>query len=281
MQYIYDFMEKFLPFEWVEYDFMKNAFLAVLVITPLFALLSTMIVGNRMAFFSDALGHSALAGIGLGVVLGIGDTTFAMIIFAVLYSLLLNWIKRKNASSTDTIIGVFSSLGVALGIILLSKDGNFSSYQNLLIGDILSITTDEIGMLAIVLLITCLFWVVGFNKLHAASIDASIAKSKGIPVALIDNLFVIIIAIIVMLSIKWIGLLLINALLILPAAAARFISKNMREYHAYTTVFSIFSGICGLMLSYYNSIAAGPSIVVVSCVIFFSCFLLKGKLKEM
>lgn len=280
MDLIYKIMEKLLPFEWVSYDFMKNALLAVLVITPLFALMSTMIVNNKMSFFSDALGHSALAGIGIGVVLGIGDTTLATVVFAVIFALLLNYIKHTNTSSTDTVIGVFSSIGVALGIILLSGGGNFSHYQSLLIGDILSIAPKEIGLLLIVLVITVLFWIFGFNRLNAVCINPSLARSKGINTILMDNVFAVLIAVIVMLSIKWVGLLIINALLILPAASARFISVNMREYHAYSVVFSVFSGICGLIFSYYNEIPTGPTIVVIAGIIFFACFAAKGKIRE-
>ena len=89
---------------WWEYGFMRNAFFAILIITPLFALLGTMIVNNKMAFFSDALGHCALTGIAVGVVLGISDTSLSMVLFAVVFALLLNKISKKSAASTDTII---------------------------------------------------------------------------------------------------------------------------------------------------------------------------------
>lgn len=92
---------------WWSYGFMRNAFIAILIITPLFGILGTMIVNNKMAFFSDALGHSALTGIALGVVMGVADTTLSMIIFAVIFALLLNYISSKASASRDTIISVF------------------------------------------------------------------------------------------------------------------------------------------------------------------------------
>ena len=118
--------------EWLEYDFMKNALLAVLIITPLFGILGTMIVNKKMAFFSDSLGHSALTGIAIGAVLGMKDTTLSMILFAIVFALLLNKIAEKSTASTDTLISVFSSASMALGLAILSKGGNFSKYSSLL-----------------------------------------------------------------------------------------------------------------------------------------------------
>ena len=217
-----------LPFEFLDYDFMKYALLAVLIITPLFGLLGTMIVNNRMAFFSDALGHSAFTGMALGVLLGIADAGISMTVFAVLFALLLNYIRHKNIVSSDTVISVFSSLSVAVGLAVLSRNGSFSKYSALLVGDILSITPKEIGSLFFILIVTFLFWCVSYNGLHSIGINRSLARSKGIRVMLLDNAFVVLVAVIVMLSIRWVGILIINALLILPAAAARNIAGNSR-----------------------------------------------------
>lgn len=120
-----------------------------------------------------------------------------------------------------------------------------------------------------------IFWYFTFNKLNVISINTSLAKSRGINIKLIDNIFVILIAIIVMISIRWIGILLINSLLILPAASSRNIAKNMRTYHLYSVIFSIFSGMLGLILSYYYNIPTGPMIVMISGIIYFATFGLK------
>lgn len=279
MQTIYGLLETLLPFRFMEYDFMKNAFLAIMIITPLFGILGTMIVNNNLAFFSDALGHSALTGMAIGILFGIMDTTLSMIIFAVIFALLLNKIKRRNAASTDTIISVFSSLSTAIGLVILSKGGNFSKYSSLLVGDILSITPKEIVFLMMVFVLTITFWCLCFNRLHGASVNETLAKTKNINTVLIDNIFVVLIALIVMLSIKWVGILIINALLILPAASSRNIASNMREYHMFSITISIFSGILGLILSYYYSTATGPTIVIIVSIIFFITLLLKPKMK--
>mgnify|MGYP001035069259 CR=1 FL=1 len=255
---------------WWSYGFMRNAFIAILIITPLFGILGTMIVNNKMAFFSDALGHSALTGIALGVVMGVADTTLSMIIFAVIFALLLNYISSKASASRDTIISVFSSACIAVAI--LSKGGNFSKYSSLLVGDVLSISKKEIIYLILIFAATLIFWGVAFNKLNAVSLHRALAKSRGIRVKLIENIFAIFIALIVMLSIKWIGILIINALLILPAAASRNISVNMREYHLFSVIFSLFSGLLGLMISYFTNVATGPMIVIVAAIIYFATY---------
>ena len=260
-------------FEFLNYDFMKNALLAVLIITPLFGILGTLIVNHRMAFFSDALGHSAFTGMAIGVLFGIGNTSVSMMLFAVVFALLLNYIRHKNIVSSDTVISVFSSLSVAVGLAILSRNGNFSKYSALLVGDILSITRKEIIGLLIILVITLAFWCVAYNGLHSIGINRSLAKSKGIPVTLLDNAFVVLVALIVMLSIRWVGILIINALLILPAATARNIASNNREYHLFSVMISVFSGVSGLVMSYYLNVAAGPMLVLVASVFFFITFL--------
>ena len=277
MDVIYNFMEKLLPFTWVEYDFMKNALLAVLIIAPLFALLGTMIVNNKMAFFSDALGHSALTGVAIGTIFGIGDTNIAMLSFAVVFALFLNRIKRRKTVSTDTVISVFASLSMAIGLVILSRGGNFAKYSALLVGDILSISVVEIVMLLIIFLLTITFWLFGFNKLHAISVNESLAKSKNINIGLMEDFFSVVIAVIVMSSVKWVGILIINALLILPAAAGRNMASNVREYHLFSFIISLFSGVAGLIISYFIGTATGPTIVIIAAILFFVTLFLKQK----
>lgn len=259
-------------FSWLQYDFMRYAFLAILIITPLFGLMGTMIVNRKMAFFSDALGHSALTGIAVGVVLGVNNTSISMVVFAIVFALLLNLISSRVSSATDTVISVFSSCSIALGLAILSQGGNFSRYSALLVGDILSITPLEILYLFVILAATLVFWIFGLNKLLAVSLNRTLAKSLHISVGWMENLFAVLVALIVMVSIKWVGILIINALLILPAAAARNISENMREYHFFAILFSMFSGIMGLVISYYVNVATGPTIAILASIIYFATY---------
>ena len=280
MEIIDSILEVILPFEFINYEFMKNALLAILLITPIFAILGTMIVNNKMAFFSDALGHSALTGIALGSLIGISNLNIGMIIFAIGFALLLNYVKNKTTYGADTIISVFSSIAIALGLAILAQTGNFNQYSSYLVGDILSITDSEILYVFLIAIVVLVFWYFTFNKLHLISINSTLARSKGINTKKIDNIFAILIAIVVMISIRWIGILLINSLLILPAASSRNIAKNMRWYHLYAVIFSLFSGIAGLILSYYFNIPTGPMIVIISGIIYFITLAVKGKIKE-
>ena len=257
-----------LPVSFVQYDFMKNALLAVLLITPLFGLTGTMVINNRMSYYSDALGHSALAGIALGVMLGFQDFLLSMILFAILFGLALATVKNRARASTDTIIGVFSSSAVALGIALLSRHGGFTKYSSYLVGDILAVRAGDILILLIVLALTLIFWLVFFNPLLLMSVNPSLARSKGVRVRLIEIAFMMLIAILVTVSIKWVGTLLINALLILPAAAARNLAGNVRRYQRMAVLFSMLSGLVGLLLSFYLDTAAGATIVLLSAGIF-------------
>lgn len=202
-----------------------------------------------------------------------------MIIFAIIFALLLNFVKNKTNYGVDTIISVFSSIAIALGLAMLAQSGNFNKYSSYLVGDILSITNTEILYLFLAFIAVGIFWYFAFNKLNVTSINSTLAKSRGINTKTIDNIFVVLIAIIVMISIRWIGILLINSLLILPAAASRNITGNMRSYHLIAILFSLFSGIAGLIISYYWNIPTGPMIVLISGIIYFITFGIKKFVK--
>ena len=271
MDFIYNLIDM-LPFEWVQYNFMKNALIGIILISPLLGLLGTMVVNNKMSFFSDALGHSALTGIAIGVLIGIDNYIVSMMGFAIVFALLISFVMESEVSSSDTIIGVFSSIGISIGIVLLSFSGGFSKYSSYLIGDILSIKRSEISLLFIVLILVIAIWVIAFNKLLLSSINSDLASSKQCNVKFFKNLFMILIAIVVTVSIKWVGVLMINSLLILPAAASRNIAKNMKEYHIFSVLFSLISGICGLFISFYLGLAAAGTIVIISAFLFFITF---------
>jgi len=268
MQNLYWIIENVFPFEWTRYDFMKNAFIATLLIGILFGFLGSMVVNQKMAFFSEALGHSALTGIGIGAVLGVSNSLVSMIIFAIIMSLAIWLVEKKNTMSTDTIIGTISSIAIALGLVLMSQGGNFNKYSSYLIGDVLSITTKEILLLFLTLVATIIFWSILFNKLVLAGVNTAIANSRKVKSDWINLIFIILVAVVVMISIKWVGILIINSLLILPAATARNVAKNMKQYTLLSVSFSLVSCLIGLVLSYYIDAAAGATIVLVSSVFF-------------
>ena len=265
-----------LPFEMLHWDFMKNALLALLLMAPLFGLLSTMIVTGRMSFFSDALGHSAFTGIAIGSIFGLAAPIWAAVLFSVVFALLFSYVRSRSNQAADTIIGVFSSTAVALGIFVATLGGgSFTKYNKYLIGDILSVTPAEIGMLAIVLVCVAVFWVLFSNRLSLTAIHPQLASSRGIPVGLSQTIFTVAIAVVVTLSISSVGLLILNSLLVLPAASSRNVSRNLKEYHLYSVLFALFSGIGGLILSYYLGSSAGAAISLILAGIFAVTFALR------
>ena len=280
MELWYDLLS-ILPFDWAQPGqmyFMKHALLAVLVITPLFGILSTMVVHSRMSFFSDALGHSAFTGMAIGALCGFNQPTWAAVIFAIVFALLFNLVRRRSALASDTVIGVFSSTAVALGIFLSTLNGrSFTKFNSLLIGDVLSVDPAMIGLLALILLLVAALWAVSFNQLMLSAVHPALADSRGVKVFWQETIFSVAIAVVVTLSMTWVGLLVINSLLVLPAAAARNVAKNMWQYHLFSLVGALVAGVAGLMTSYYLGPSAGASITLYLAVWFALTFLLRKK----
>lgn len=265
-----------LPLELLRWDFMKNALLAILLMAPLFGILSTMVVTGRMSFFSDALGHSAFTGIAIGSICGLGAPIWAAVLFSVAFALLFSYVRSRSNQAADTLIGVFSSTAVALGIFIATLDGgSFTKFNKYLIGDILSITPVEIGVLGLVLVGVLIFWSFFSNRLTLTAVHPQLASSRGIPVRMSQTVFTTAIAVVVTLSISSVGLLILNSLLVLPAASARNVSRNLKQYHLFSVGFALFAGIAGLVISYYWGASSGAAISLVMALIFALTFCLR------
>lgn len=257
-----------LPFDWAQLDFMHTALLAVLLASPLYAVLGCLVVNSRMAFFSEAIGHAALTGVALGTLAGLADPTPAILIFSAALALAIAWLRTSSAISSDTIIGLVMAGAVALGVVLLSRGGGFNRYTHFLIGDILTITPGELTRLAVLAVATLLIWAMLFNRLFIATLHPVLARSRGVNVWAIEALFSVVIALVVAMSIAWIGLLVINSLLILPAAAARNLARSTAAYLGLAMIFSLTAGIAGLIVSFYTATATGATIVLVALALF-------------
>lgn len=262
-----------LPFDWANPGsmlFMKNALLAILIVAPLFGLLSTLVVQNRMSFFSDALGHSAFTGVAIGTLAGLVESTWCAVLFALVFALLFTYVRHKSSMQTDTIIGVFSSAAMALGIFLSTLGGqSFSKFNALLIGDILSVAPAKIGLLALILLVILGLWLTSFNTLLLSSVHPALAGSRGISAFWETALFTSAIAVVVTISMTWIGLLVINSLLVLPGALARNLSRSMAQYHLFSVLSALLCGVAGLITSYYVGSSAGATMTLYLAVLFF------------
>ena len=276
MQILYSLLS-LLPFTWAQADgllFMKNAFLAILVITPLFGLLSTMVVTNRMSFFSDALGHSAFTGMAIGSLAGALAPTPCAAVFAVVFALLFTLVRHRAHMSSDTVIGVFSSTAVALGIFIATLGGqSFTKFNALLIGDVLSVTPGEIILLFFILLGIVVLWLLSLNKMLLTGAHPALADSRGIRVTLYEALFAVAIALVVTLSMSWVGLMVINSMLVLPGAAARNLARNMRQYHLFSVLGALVAGIAGIITSFEIGASAGATITLYLALFFALSFL--------
>jgi zinc transport system permease protein len=261
-----------LPFSWTRYTFMGNALLAVLLITPVFALLGTIVVSNRMVFFTEVLGHSALTGVALGVLLGFQDPTLSMICVAVVLAVGINLLKNATRASMDTVLGVFFAFIVALGIVILSRQGGFAKYTSYLIGDILAVSPKQIGWFFLIAALVLVYWAMAGNAMILTSVNPSLARTRRVNTFLIETSFTVLLAVVVMVSTRLVGILIINSLLVLPAAASRNFTRNMRAYTRGALAISVFSGVTGLILSYYWGSASGATIVLVAC----ACYLLSA-----
>ena len=270
-----------LPFDWAAPGtmyFMKNALLAVLVIAPLFGLLSTLVVQNNMAFFSDALGHSAFTGMAIGALAGLADQTWTAVVFALAFAFLFTYVRHRSKMSSDTIIGVFSSAAMALGIFLSTLGGqSFSKFNVLLIGDILSVHPAKIGLLSFILLLILALWLYAYNGLMLSSINPALAASRFRHTFWQQALFTSAIAVVVTLSMTWVGLLVINSLLVLPGALARNLAKNSAQYHLFSVLSALLCGIAGLLTSYYMGTSAGATITLYLALLFFLSLMLARK----
>ena len=276
MSFWYDLWNA-LPIEMLHWAFMQNALLALLLMAPLFGLLSTMIVTGRMSFFSDALGHSAFTGIAIGCICGLAPTAVA-VAFAVAFALLFSYVRARSNQAADTLIGVFSSTAVALGIFIATLGGgSFTKYNKYLIGDVLSVTPAEIAILAIVLVCVAVFWVVFGNRLVLVSIHAPLASSRGLKVRATQTGFTVCIAVVVTLAINWVGLLMLNSLLVLPAASARNVAKNLRQYHGLSVLFALTASLVGLTVSYHLGASTGAAISLCLAVMFAVSFIFRKK----
>ncbi len=257
-----------LPFEWARYGFMRLALLAVLLVSPLLGALGTVVVANRMAFFSEAVGHAAFTGIALGVLLGLSDPLWSMIGFALLLTLAITWVRRRGGLSSDTAIGLVMAFTVSLGIVILSRGGDFARYTNFLIGDMLAISGRDVAVLGVLGLAVLALFFFFFNRLLLVTLSPAIARSRTRHAGAAELAFACLLAVVVTCALPWVGILVINALLILPAAAARNLARNTAQFFAWSVAVSLVAGIVGLVASFYASTATGATIVLVAMVFY-------------
>jgi zinc/manganese transport system permease protein len=254
--------------------FLQRALLAGLLSGGLGGLLGSFAVLRQLSFFSDALGHSALLGIALGVSLRL-DPTVVLIPFAVLFALGVNQLARRSRLPGDALLNIVYSSSLALAVVALSRlPGWKGGLQQLLFGDILGVTPRDLALLATLLLATGLCLLLTGRRQILLTIDESLALSRGVAAEGQRLLFVVVLAVVVALSIKAVGVLLISAFVVIPACAARLVSANFRAYMLLSAVLGASCAVLGLLASAALDLPSGPSVVIVQVLVFLLALLL-------
>ncbi len=264
MESLYDLaasaLRTLLPFEWASADYMIAPMLATLMVMPLTAMVGVVAVNGRMAFFTSAIAHSAFTGVALGVLMST-NPTWAMVVFGALLALLVTWLQRRSAGSLDSLVGVVQTLSVAVGLVIVSAM-RYQRLDQFLYGSVLWATKADLAVLLAALLAVSAFMAAAYNRLLMIGLSPQLAKAWGIRTFMYEYLFSLTIAVIVMLGIQTIGVLLISAAIIIPAAAGRNFAWSAGSMMWTSVAISLASGVIGLALSYQWESVTGGTIVM-------------------
>jgi zinc transport system permease protein len=228
-----------------------------------------------MAFFSDAIGHSAFTGVALGVLLGVSPT-WTMAAFGALVAVAIILVKGRTDLSADTVIGVFFSTSIALGIAVISRQkGLTRNLQSFLYGDPLAVSDAELAWMAALLILVAVYLTLAYNRILLLGVHEGFARTKGVRVRAVEISFALVVALVVTAAIRTVGILLVTALLVIPAAAARNIARGAASAFHLSVGIATLSGICGLVASYYLDMATGATVVLVAA----ACFVLTAAVR--
>lgn len=266
----------------LQYNFVINAMLSAIIVGPVLGAVGTLVVAKRMAFFSNAIGNAALTGIAIGILLGepVTGPYISLFSFSIIFAIVLNFSKNRSNMSQDTLIGVFLSASIAIGSTLMlsvTRTINIHILDGFLFGSILTASSADITLLFVIAVLTILIGKTTYNRLLLSGLNPSLAKVRKVPVMAYDYMFVIIIALITVASVKIVGAILVEALLVIPAAAARNVSRSMKSFIIYATLFSTISAVTGIILPMEMKlpIPSGGAIIIIATVFFFITLIIK------
>lgn len=273
-----------LPLKSMQYGYVIKAFLAALIIGPLLGSVGTTVVAKRMAFFSSAIGNSALAGVAIGVLLNepLQAPYISLFSFAILFSIFLNFSKNRSGMSNDTLIGVFLATSLAVGSSLMlyvtrERGLNIHTLDKYLFGDILSLTPQDMTLLVITGIFVISVGLFGYNRIILSGLNPALAKVRKIPVVIVDYLFVVLIALLTVASVKIVGAVLVEALLVIPAASAGNISRSLRGFTIWSIIFATVAAVGGVLIpaEFSLNVPSGGAIIMISAIIFIVTLYLK------
>lgn len=260
----------YLP-EALAYGFVVNALLAGLMIGPVLGGLGTLVVVKRFAFFSEAVGHAALTGVAIGILLGEPYTGpyGSLFGYCLLFGILLNYLRNRTGLSPDTLIGVFLSVSLALGaslLLMLAGKINVHILENVLFGSVLTVSAEDLLVLGIVALLVVTLALPLYNRIMLASFNPQLAAVRGVAVKTLDYLFVVLVTLVTVAAVKVIGAILVGALLVIPAAAARLVSQSLKGFFFASVIIATLSTLLGILLPimFDLPVPSGAAIILVA-----------------
>ncbi|MGG2396070.1 metal ABC transporter permease [Pseudomonas sp. SH1-B] len=277
----------YLP-EALAYGFVINALFAGLLIGPVLGGLGTLVVVKRFPFFSEAVGHAALTGVAIGILLGEPYTGpyGSLFGYCLLFGLLLNYLRNRTGLSPDTLIGVFLSVSLAVGaslLLVLAGRINIHILENVLFGSVLTVNAQDLGVLAMVSLLVMALTVPLYNRFMLASFNPQLAAVRGVAVKPLDYLFVMLVALVTVAAVKVIGAILVGALLVIPAAAARLLSQSLKGFFWLSVLIATFCTLIGIFLpiALELPVPSGASIIIMAGIVFAGAAIARGLLPSL
>ena len=262
---VYDLVGRCIPLECMQVRFMQQAMVALVLLAPMCAAMGVQVVNFRMAFFSDAISHSVFAGVAVGLILGL-DVRWTMAALAVLVGLGIVAVGRRSSLSVDAIIGVFFSATIAFGLAVVSRErGVARDVQRFLYGDILTLGDGDIVGLAALLAALVAFQAVGYNRLLYVGLSPVLASAHRVRVRAYQYAFAALLALVVILAVWAVGVLLVTAMLIVPAATARNLARSAGGMFWWSIVVALTSAVAGLLISAQDWARTATGATVVLC----------------
>ncbi|HOD16094.1 MAG TPA: metal ABC transporter permease [Spirochaetota bacterium] len=264
--------------ELFQLQFFRNAFIMSLLLGVLFGVLSFFVVMRKMSFLGAGIAHTAFGGVALGVLLGINPflTSFA---FCVAAAILIGKLVRYGKLSFDAGIGIFFSLSMALGAIFLAlKKGYTFDLMSYLFGNILGVTHLDTLIALVTLVIFIIFIIIFMHRILFMTIDEEVAAVSGVRTGALDTALLIFLAVIIVTSIKIVGIILVSALVVLPASFGLIISRDYRKVILGAILFTITVMTGGLFLSYYLDLPAGATMVTAGSALYFISLVIAQKI---
>lgn len=263
------------PFSILSYPFMQRAVAAGAVLALLLAVLGIFVTLRRMAFFGDGIAHASLGGIALAVVTGLSPLPIGLA-WGVAVAALIYVLERRTRLPSDTLIGILFTASMAFGVAVMSfTKGYQPELVSFLFGNILSIRTLDLWIIGLLSAVILSWLALSFRSLVYMSFTEESARVSGVPVERKKLALYVSLALATVLGVKILGIILVSALLILPAATARLLAGDFRRYLVLTVIFAEIFVLSGLLLSFVHDLPPGASIILVGSAVFFLVALLR------